>query len=210
MVKVYDDTRFLGKDEETLSKIILTGDTKQRWAKETDVFSDAMIAHMGITQDTVLLDYGAGIGRIAKSLIEKTNCSVIGVDISPDMLRESFSYVAHPNFTSMSLTKYQFLVNAGKLTVDAAYSIWALQHCDFEPAYQTILKSLPQGAPFFIANTLTRCVPVAPQGWADDGINIRRRLKSDFDLSRDATAELTPHLPSDHHNRVFCEFMTKM
>jgi hypothetical protein len=209
MVKLYDDTRFLGKNEEALAKIILTGDTKKRWAQETDAFSDVMIEYMNITRDTVLLDYGAGIGRIAKSLIEKTDCSVIGVDISPDMLRESFSYVAHPNFTSMSLNKYQFLVNAGKLSVDAAYSIWALQHCDFEPAYQTILKSLPQGAPFFIANTLNRCIPVAPCGWADDGINIRRRLKGDFNLTQDATAILTPYLPRDHKGRIFCEFMTR-
>ncbi len=209
MVQVYDDRRFLGEDAQALAKIILTGDTGERWVKETEVFSEMMIRKMGITQDTVLLDYGAGIGRIAKSLIEKTNCSVIGVDISPDMLRESFSYVAHPNFTSMSLNKFQFLVNAGKLNVDAAYSIWALQHCDFEPAYQTIVKALPQGAPFFIANTLNRCIPVIPSGWADDGINIRRRLRDDFELTQDVTDTLSQHLPTDHQNRVFCEFMKK-
>ncbi len=210
MVKYYDEHRFNGDNVGDLAKIILTGDTLERWHRETEAFVDMMIAQMDITEKSVLLDYGAGIGRIARELIRKTGCSVIGVDTSSDMLREAFAYVAHPNFTAMSLEKYQQRVKEGAVKVDGAYSIWVLQHCDFEPAYQTILRSLPQGAPFFIANTVQRCVPVTPRGWADDGINIQERLRKDFQLTHDATKDLERILPEDHHNRVFCEFMCKI
>ncbi|MAH05509.1 MAG: hypothetical protein CL561_08115 [Alphaproteobacteria bacterium] len=210
MVKYYDESRFLGQNITDLANIILTGDTRQRWAYETQIFADAMINQMSITERSLILDYGVGIGRIAKELIHKTGCSVIGVDISEDMLRESVSYVSHQNYTAMSLHQYQNMVKEGKIEVDGAYSIWVLQHCDFEPAYQTILRSLPKGAPFFIANTINRCVPVIPRGWADDGLDIRARLRQDFNLTRDATNDLEKHLPENHYSRVFCEFMCKL
>ena len=98
MVKYYDESRFLGQNITDLANIILTGDTRQRWAYETQIFADAMINQMSITERSLILDYGVGIGRIAKELIHKTGCSVIGVDISEDMLRESLSYVSHQNY----------------------------------------------------------------------------------------------------------------
>lgn len=210
LMQVYDDARFLGETADELEKIILTGDTKERWEKETPAFVDLMIKNMNITSEHVLLDFGTGIGRIAKELIEKTGCSIIGVDISRDMLRESFSYVSHNRYTAMTFETFEYLSNTGKLKFDAAFSIWVLQHCNFEPAYRAILNALPQGANLFIANMIRRCVPVSPSGWANDGINIRDRLRNEFKLKFDVTDELTQVLPEDHHGHIFCEFLEKV
>ena len=208
-MQIYDDQRFLGSNADELAKIILTGNTAERWDIETEIFSDLMIQHMHITSDSVLLDFGTGIGRIAKALIDKTGCQIIGVDISPDMLRESFSYVSDNKFTAMSFQTFEYLSKTGKILFDAAYSIWVLQHCNFEPAYSSILRVLPKGAEFFIANTKSRCVPIKPTGWADDGLDIRARLNEDFEQIHDATHEISAHMPSDHDGLIFCDFMRK-
>ncbi len=72
--------------------IILTAEsstTEERWKTETPMLSALIAAQNQIGPDTVVLDYGCGIGRMAKELITRHGCRVIGVDISPSCQRQS-------------------------------------------------------------------------------------------------------------------------
>jgi SAM-dependent methyltransferase len=70
-------------------QIILTPErgttTDERWQKETPFLVEDISKHLSLTANTCLLDYGCGIGRLAKPLIEKHDCRVVGVDVSPSM-----------------------------------------------------------------------------------------------------------------------------
>ena len=44
--------------------------------------------------DMVVLDYGCGVGRLAKAMIEAKGCAVIGLDISARMRTLAQDYVA--------------------------------------------------------------------------------------------------------------------
>ena len=68
-------------------RIILTPEdgmsSVHRWKTETPYLMSLIEKH--IVNGATVLDYGCGIGRLAKPLIEKHSCDVIGVDISPNM-----------------------------------------------------------------------------------------------------------------------------
>jgi 2-polyprenyl-3-methyl-5-hydroxy-6-metoxy-1,4-benzoquinol methylase len=56
--------------------------TEERWQVETPYVAD-LIGHAlpTIRPGDLLLDYGCGVGRIAKELIARHRCRVVGVDI---------------------------------------------------------------------------------------------------------------------------------
>jgi hypothetical protein len=59
-------------------RIILTPEgstTDERWAKETPYLADLIVQHLTLRPDSVLLDYGCGIGRLAKGSLEKSAAS---------------------------------------------------------------------------------------------------------------------------------------
>jgi len=126
------------------------------------------------------LDYGCGVGRLAKALIERFDCFVVGADISQDMRGLAPGYVNSAAFSVLSRRVLQRLAEGG-LRVDAAFSAWVLQHCH-QPAedIQLIRGALKPGGPLFIANTLGRAVPTAEQRWASDGIDVRAELSATF------------------------------
>ena len=73
---------------EQARSIILTPDgasTDQRWAAETPWLVEHFGRQLSPRPDTVLLDYGCGIGRLARPLIERFGCAVLGVDASHSM-----------------------------------------------------------------------------------------------------------------------------
>ena len=67
-------------------RIILTVEgglsAEDRWAIETTPVVELLRDQFNITENSVLLDYGAGIGRVARELIEQTGCFVVGVGAS--------------------------------------------------------------------------------------------------------------------------------
>jgi SAM-dependent methyltransferase len=67
--------------------IILTPEggarTLERWEIETPYLVNLILNRVNLDRNSLVLDYGCGIGRIAKELIKQTGCHVIGVDISP-------------------------------------------------------------------------------------------------------------------------------
>jgi hypothetical protein len=211
MPQAYDNSRFKSDSKQRLAQIILTGATEERWTKETPIFAKKIVEQLNIDQDSTILDFGVGIGRLAKAVIDMTNCTVIGVDISQDMLRESIEYVSHPNYIPMRLDAFAKMRKADKIQIDAAYSVWVLQHClDFEEVYGLVLNALPDKAPFFIANTMRRWIPIeGDQHWGNDGLNIRARILDDFKLKQDLTAEILDYLPEGYEGQFFCHGLEK-
>jgi SAM-dependent methyltransferase len=174
----YDPARYI--DIETVDeavKIIVTpteGMTaKQRWDEETPVLMSLL--EKFIERESVVLDYGCGIGRLAKPLISKHDCKVVGVDISANMRALAESCVDSSDF--FALHPHMFDEFIGPKTFHAAIAIWALQHCiDLPDAIDRIHRSLSREGVLVIVNNITRCVPVEGGEWADDGLDVHQMI----------------------------------
>ena len=92
-----------------------------RWELETPIFAREINKHIGKEVFTVL-DYGTGVGRIAKELMKlNEKITVIGVDDSSDQLKQAKEYINHNRFLPM-------LPHELGQTVDLCYCIYVLQH----------------------------------------------------------------------------------
>lgn len=176
---------FAVSDMAQAKSIILTPEdtnTEARWQTETGYLAELIDQRFELNPASVVLDYGCGIGRIAKELIERTGCSVVGVDISPHMRVLGPQYVQSDRFMVCSPEMLDTLVWAG-MRVDAALSVWVLQHC-FQPALDIarIRDALKPGGRFFLVNNFRRAVPTVEHGWFDDGLDIAEMLREEFDF----------------------------
>ena len=104
----------------------------------------------------------------------------------------------------MSPQQFDGLVRAG-LRVDAAISIWVLQHC-FDPAAEVerIRHSLSGRGRVFVLNMPIRAVPVvrgpdisnSGYSWASDGIDVAGLLRGNFTVSAEGLLDMSrvPHV----------------
>ena len=173
----YDPARFI--DIETVEEaahIIVTpteGMTaKHRWDNETPGLMRSISDY--IMPESHVLDYGCGIGRLAKPMIEMLKCRVVGIDISPNMRALAASCVNSPHFFALDPAMFDML----KLdNFDAVVSVWALQHCiDLKEVLDRIRGALMTEGMMFVANNHTRCLPVEGGEWADDGLDINEMI----------------------------------
>ena len=130
-------------------RIILTSEgstTEHRWATETPYLGDLIASSLEISEQTLILDYGCGIGRMAKQLISRHGCHVIGVDISPSMRALAAVYVGSDRFFACPPEMLDLLVARG-ITFDLVLTVWVLQHClDVRADVARIVSALaPQG-----------------------------------------------------------------
>lgn len=178
----YDPTCFDVTTVEQARRIILTpqgSTTDARWTLETPYQVALAADHLPLAEDSVLLDYGCGIGRLARELIAEFGCRVIGVDISASMRAMAAEYVGSERFLAVSSEELDRLLDDG-LTCDGAYSVWVLQHCH-KPAEDIarIHRTLRVGGAVLVVNNTTRAVPVA-DGFAHDGIDVKALLDASF------------------------------
>lgn len=159
-------------------RIILTPDgatTDQRWATETPWLVDLLGRQLAPRPGTVLLDYGCGVGRLAKPLIERFGCAVVGVDASRSMRLLAPQYVESERFVVGAPDGLDHLLDHG-LTCDHAYAVWALQHCLWpDQDIARVRRAVRPGGCFSVVNARTRIVPV-DGGWLDDGVSIEALL----------------------------------
>lgn len=173
-------------DVETIGdamEIILTPEdstTEHRWATETPYLARLISRCFSLTEKSVVLDYGCGIGRLAKELIARHGCSVVGIDISANMRSIAAGYVGSERF-SVHPPEMLDELRARGVTFDLALCIWVLQHCaNVREDIARIARALgPQGG-LFVVNQRDRCVPTVELGWIDDGEDVFTLLRETF------------------------------
>lgn len=184
----YNPAVFNVNDIAQAMAIIMTPEgstTADRWEKETPYLADLIAQQFNITADSLLLDYGCGIGRMSHELIKRHNCRIVGVDISPSMRALSVMYTRTNRFMSCSHEMLQGLVARG-LRFDGILPIWVLQHCAAPAQDIALIKAAlkPRGD-LFVVNGNVRSIPTVELGWVNDGLDIRAMLAAEFDLIRD-------------------------
>lgn len=163
--------------------VILTGEpgttTDERWAKETPFLAADIAERLALNAKSRVLDYGCGIGRIAKELIERCGCRVIGIDASRAMREMAPGYVLSDRFLVWSPEVLEQMV-ARDFRVDCAISLWVIQHVvDPHQVLRQIEAALPKGGLFYTLNQRSRCVPT-DQGWVSDGFDVWAALAAAF------------------------------
>jgi ubiquinone/menaquinone biosynthesis C-methylase UbiE len=153
-------------------RIILTGDTEERWATETPYLWSLLPGRF----DRLLLDYGCGLGRMVKPwLAANPTGHAIGVDSSQSMRHLAIPYVGSGRFQVIPPN----LMGLVPPRIDLALAVWVLQHIpnptEVLRAIQAVLRA---GGTLFLVNMHRRALPT-PSGWADDGLDIRQVLRSE-------------------------------
>lgn len=195
----YNPEIFSVRDEGQAKAIILTAEnstTAARWEQETPLLSGLIHGHAALNTNSTVVDYGCGIGRMSKALIDRYGCRVVGVDISPSMRALSVNYVASDRFFACSPEMFRLLIDSG-LHFDFGISVWVLQHC-LKPAedIQALRDGLKPGARLFIVNNVHRAVPTKEGGWVSDGIDIKATLSKVF-TPRAGDMLRSPDVPSN-------------
>lgn len=181
----YYPQAFEVKDEAEAREIILTSErgttTDERWEKETAFLKGDVIDFLAPDPGSLILDYGCGIGRMAKVLVESTGCSVIGVDISASMRRLAPGHVGSDRFSVLSKTAFERRIAKG-LRVDACVALWVLQHClRVREDVQLIKSALRPGGLLYVLNNFNSVVPTNV-GWVNDGVEIIPILDAEFEV----------------------------
>jgi len=179
---VYSPNAF---DADSLDKAkqlsLLTGSPipeKVRWTDEVKLLTGTMARELMLRKGDLILDYGCGVGRIAKELCA-LGCDVVGVDISPSMRRYAVEYVNSPgHFVALAPNELAMLVNKG-LRCDHACAVWMLQHSpDVRTDIAMILRAIKGLGGLFVAdNRNVRLVPVQGGQWCNDNVDIWRLLE---------------------------------
>jgi cyclopropane fatty-acyl-phospholipid synthase-like methyltransferase len=173
--EVFDVTTF-----EHAKHVVLTSDpdNPNKFENETNFFIDTIAEQNILTSDSVVLDFGCGMGRVSKKLIEKFDCNVIGVDISNTMLTFANIYVSKPKqFKPM---KSYNMPN----TIDVAISTFVLQHVqDPKSEIDIIYNNLKIGGYLILVNENKRLVPADVDSnryiiWNDDGFDVFGEISS--------------------------------
>jgi hypothetical protein len=80
--------------------------------------------------------------------------------------------------------------------VDAAISIWVLQHClNPHEDIGRLRRGLKPGASLFILNNDYRVVPSVEKGWVNDEIDVKTMLQKQFVLEKEG--RLSPERTSE-------------
>jgi 2-polyprenyl-3-methyl-5-hydroxy-6-metoxy-1,4-benzoquinol methylase len=184
----YNPAFFDARDIPHAMRIILTAEntsTEHRWKVETPYVAGLIGQSMRIGADTLLLDYGCGIGRIAKELIARHGCRVIGVDFRASMRALAVDYVGSDRFMACDLEMLDAF-NERALRFDGAFSVWVLQHC-LRPGDDIgrITKAVKPGGSIFVLNNVNRVMPSTVVAWEGDNIDIKAALASVTKLERE-------------------------
>lgn len=168
----YDPSVFAVSDLAEAKAIILQPEaaqsTDERWERETAW----LVPHLRFEKQGLIVDYGCGIGRIAKLLPHP----MIGVDLSPRMRQLAESYVHREDFIAVHPPAFDMLTHAG-MRCAGGVAIWALQHIkDVHKELRTIHRALVPDALLWVMNRSRRYVPVRQDDgrttWANDGVDV--------------------------------------
>ncbi len=178
----YNPDIFEVRSIEEAKRIVLTAEdstTEERWRVETPYLAESIGEYLKPDASSLIVDYGCGIGRIAKELIERYGCSVIGVDISTSMRQLAPGYVGNARFATCSWSAVDAQIDHG-LRVDAVIAIWSLQHSPkVADDIARIARALKPDGHLYVCN-LDRAVVPTDVGWIDTGFDIKALLADAF------------------------------
>ena len=176
----YDPSVFLDVENvDEAVRVILTPEagltSLQRWKAEAPYLIELLEERCpDPLNDAYLLDYGCGIGRLAKPLIDKHGCSVVGVDISPNMRALAASCVASDRFFALAPDMLWHLMPG---MFDGALAVWTLQHVlDLDAECTRLFEMLKPGGWLFVVNNKKRALPTNDGRWIDDQKDVRTAL----------------------------------
>ena len=173
--EVFDVTTF-----EHAKHVVLTSDpdNPKKFDNETNFLINTIAEQNILNPGSTVLDFGCGMGRVSKKLIERFDCNVIGVDISVSMLTFANIYVSKPR-KFKSMTSYTV-----PNTIDVAISTFVLQHVqDPKTEIDIIYDNLKVGGYLVLVNENKRFVPSDVDSnryivWNDDGFDVFGELDS--------------------------------
>ena len=153
--------------------------SEERWTRETEHMA-GYLDRLHLSRDSWVLDYGCGIGRLAKLIIAHYGCFVVGVDISTSMRSMAISYVNNTRFIACSHEMCDQLAP----DFDAAIAVWTLQHCQ-RPIddIEFIWRNLSPGGQLMVLNEPARFVPCLSGrtfDWMDDHQDVWSELEQRF------------------------------
>lgn len=200
--RVFDVTSLAEARQIILTEEAYGFNTDTRWEKETPYLARLITAELGLKPSSLVLDYGCGIGRLSKAIMDESGCSVVGVDISLNMRMLALRYVASNRFSAISVEMLEQLVSERGVLFDAALSVWVLQHCaQVDQDINRLRESLRTGGRLFVVNENRRCIPT-DKGWVDDGKSVAGLLAGRFHPT--STGKLPPAVASvDCAERTF-------
>ncbi len=166
-------------------KIILTSETgttsRERWELETPYLVAEIGRLLDIDNNSIVLDYGCGIGRLSKGLIEAYGCSVVGVDISPSMLQLAQQYVQSDRFEGRTPTMLDSMIAGGFRATARCRNLGdsALRKTRCRPSTDRI-RSSRLAVDFYVLNLHDRAIP-SDRGWISDNVSVEQLLARRFD-----------------------------
>lgn len=173
--EVFDVTTF-----EHAKHVVLTSDpdNPKKFDNETNFLINTIAEQNILNPGSIVLDFGCGMGRVSKKLIERFDCNVIGVDISVSMLTFANIYVSKPR-KFKSMTSYTV-----PNTIDVVISTFVLQHVENpKTEIDIIYDNLKVGGYLVLVNENKRFVPGDVDSnryivWNDDGFDVFGELDS--------------------------------
>lgn len=180
--KLFNPDYFNVDSLESAKKLSLELDEYETWEEQTDWTIDILKASRTIDKDSTFVDWGVGVGRLSKAVIETFNCNVVGVDTSPSMLRYSEEYVDSKKYSTLTLDQFKKDNIQNKFT--HAISAWSLQHSptsQYDISFLT--RAMIASGKLFIVDSFSKKIPklleADPRGvlWFDDGIKNRMELE---------------------------------
>lgn len=156
--------------------------TDTRWRIETPYLGELIMEHLALRPDHRVLDFGCGIGRLAKEMIDRSGCAVVGADTSVTMQCQAPAYVQSERFFSCHPAALS--LGACSSGVHHAVAVWSLQHIPnvdaADGAIALIHRSLRSGGKLFVVNNHKRALPIDEGRWYDDGKDVRELLGARF------------------------------
>jgi SAM-dependent methyltransferase len=146
---------------------------EERWKEETPLFRD--IIQKQLNGYDRVLDYGCGVGRIAKELIKESPYSILitGVDTSAEMRKLAEEYVDSEHFNTFSpedLPNEKF---------DFTYCIYVLQHIPPEFIDNAIKQVVESSDKLLLVNSVARMY-ATDQGFVNDGYDVLGEVAKHF------------------------------
>ncbi len=170
---------FMPKTLDDAKHIALSGDPHDphKFQEETDYLISLLREHALVHEHARVLDFGCGMGRVAKALIKVFGVRVTGVDTSSEMRYFAHQYVADPRFLVLPEPRGIY---------EVALAVFVLQHVEYpEKEVIRIRDHMTDDGVLLVVNEKRRFVPAAVDEfgyviWEHDGVDIEELLNRYF------------------------------